>query len=100
VFKQEFFRIKCKNKMDQYKTYQQQKMDFLDNLQPDDLRNGESFNQMGAILDNINEAFYNAKINNKNPEEFINKSLTNLFRENSQAIASAKNLAQIYSQTK
>ncbi len=86
--------------MDQHKKYQQEKMNFLDSLQPDDLRNGESFNQMEKILDNINQAFYVATINNKNPEDSINKSLTNLFRENSPAIALAMNLAQTYLQTK
>jgi hypothetical protein len=76
--------------------YQRQKTDFLDNLQPDDLRNAESFNQTEAIIDKLNESFYRAVINKKNPEEFINKAMSNLFRENSPAIIKAINLANLY----
>ncbi len=75
-------------------------MDFLDNLQPDDLRNGESFNQLETIIENINKALINNIISGKNPSEFINKSLNNLFRENSSAKAKAINLANFYLQIK
>jgi hypothetical protein len=78
------------------KNYRQQKMDFLDNLQPDDLRNGESFNQAEAIIDKINQALHNAVLNQKNPAEFIKKSLATLFRENSPAIKKATELAELY----
>lgn len=78
------------------KNYQQQKMNFLDNLHPDDLRNGESFNQLEMIIDNINQALCDHIINKKNPTEFIYKSLNNLFREDSPARALAVNLANVY----
>ena len=80
--------------------YQKQKIEFLDNLQPDDLRNGESFNQAEAIIDNINKALYNAILNKKDRGEFIDKALTNLFREDSSAIKKARDLADIYLKTK
>lgn len=76
--------------------YKQQKADFLDSLQPDDFRNGGSFNQLEMIFDELNEAFLQATINKKNPEEFIAKALRHLFRENSSAIAKAIDLANSY----
>lgn len=76
--------------------YDQQKADFLDSLQPDDLRNGGSFNQAEIIFDELNHAFFQATINQKNPEEFITKALRHLFRENSPAIEKAIKLANTY----
>lgn len=76
--------------------YQEQKMDFLDSLQPYELRNGESFNQLEMIIDNINQAFYRAFLNKENHEEFIKKAFTNLFREESPAIEKAIDLAKFY----
>ncbi len=76
--------------------YQQQKADFLDSLQPDDLRNGESFNRLETIIDQLNEAFYQAVISKKDPEEFIKKAMANLFREDSLAITKAINLSNLY----
>jgi hypothetical protein len=76
--------------------YEQQKADFLDSLQPDDLRNGGSFNQAEIIFDELNNAFLQATINQKNPQEFIAKALNHLFRENSPAIAKAISLANSY----
>ena len=76
--------------------YKQQKADFLDGLQPDDLRNGGSFNQAEIIFDELNHAFLQATINQKNPQEFIAKALNHLFRENSPAIAKAISLANAY----
>ncbi|MES2677466.1 MAG: hypothetical protein V4612_04040 [Pseudomonadota bacterium] len=78
------------------KNYQQQKMIFLDNLAPDDLRNGESFNQVEMIIDNIHQALCKAIANQKNPQEFLNKALENLFREGSCAKAKAIDLTNIY----
>ncbi|NBV06760.1 MAG: hypothetical protein EBS06_05950 [Proteobacteria bacterium] len=80
--------------------YQQQKTDFLDNLQPDDFRNGSSFNQAEIIIDEINKALYQAFLRKENPEEFIKKAVGNLFRENSQVAAKAINLANIYLEIK
>jgi len=76
--------------------YQQQKMDFLDSLQPDDFRNGGSFNQASDIIEQLNKALHRAALNKENPVEFITKAVTHLFRENSPAVAKAINLAQIY----
>ena len=76
--------------------YYQQKMNFLDNLAPDDLRNGESFNQVEMIIDNIHQALYSAIMNQKNPTEFLSKALENLFREGSSAKEQAICLANIY----
>ena len=76
--------------------YHQKKMDFLDSLEPDDLRNGESFNQMEAIIDSLNESF----LKSANAEESIKKAVTNLFRVNSPAIAKAIDLAKTYLEIK
>jgi hypothetical protein len=76
--------------------YEQQKADFLDSLQPDDLRNGGSFNCAEIIFDELNSAYFQAVINQKNPQEFISKALSHLFRENSPAIAKAISLANAY----
>ena len=76
--------------------YQQQKTDFLDSLQPDDFRNGGSFNQASDIIEQLNKALYRAALNKENTTEFITKAMTHLFRENSPAVAKAINLAQVY----
>ena len=78
------------------KNYQQQKMDFLDSLEPNDFRNGGSFNQAEIIIDELNNALHHAVSNQENPEEFMHKALTNLFRENSPAIAKATDLFGVY----
>lgn len=81
--------------------YQQQKIKFLDNLQPDDFRNGGSFNQAEIIIDKLNNALYRAVIDKKeDPEKFIRKAVTHLFRDNSLVIEKAINLAMFYLQTK
>lgn len=71
-------------------------MDFLDSLQPDDFRNGGTFNQSEKIIDELNEAFYNAALNKKNPTDFIKKAAHNLFRENSTAAEKLIKLSQTY----
>lgn len=76
--------------------YQSQKTEFLDNLEPDDFRNGASFNQAEEILDNVLEALYNAVLKGKDAEEFINKAMNNLFRENSLARLKAIELARSF----
>ena len=76
--------------------YERQKADFLDNLQPDDFRNGGSFNQAEIIIDQLNKSLHQAVQRNEDPEEFIRKAVTHLFRENSPAIEKAINLSKIY----
>lgn len=76
--------------------YTKQKMAFLDNLQPDDFRNGGSFNDASGIIEQINKAYYKSFINDEGFEEFLKKALGNLFRENSDAINKAINLANSY----
>ena len=41
--------------MTKAENYQKQKMEFLDSLQPDDFRNGGSFNQAEIIIDDLNK---------------------------------------------
>jgi hypothetical protein len=72
--------------------YRQQKMEFLDSLQPDDFRNGGSFNQAEIIIDELIEA----AITKQNPQEFMAKALSHLFRENSAAVKKAIEFAEIY----
>lgn len=60
-------------------TYQQKKLEFLDTLKPDDFRNGGSFNQAEEIIDELLQA----AMTKKNPQEFIIKAASHLFRENS-----------------
>ncbi len=84
-----------KNKSAQ-ENYAKQKADFLDNLQPDDFRNGGSFNQAEIIIDQLNKAIYRASLNQENAEEFIKKAVMHLFREGSPAVEKAVNLARIY----
>jgi hypothetical protein len=78
------------------KKYQQHKTDFLDSLQPDDFRNGGSFNQAELIIDQINKALLSAKCNQKNSRESIKKAISHLFRENSPAAEKAIALSEIY----
>jgi hypothetical protein len=82
------------------KNYHQQKMNFLDEIHPDDLRNGESFNQLEQIIDNINQAFHTKTTTSDNSNIFLTKSLATLFRENSPAIDKSEELAQVYLQEK
>ncbi len=76
--------------------YQQQKMAFLDSLQPDDFRNGGSFNQAEIIIDDLNKALCRAVIKQENAQDFIAKAAKNLFREGSPAVERAINLANFY----
>lgn len=78
------------------KNNQQQKMDFLDRLEPDDLRNGENFNQIDKIIEHISQSLLQAIANKENPDEFINKAVKNLFRENSPALEKATRLLKNY----
>ncbi len=76
--------------------YQQQKMAFLDSLQPDDFRNGGSFNQAENIIDDLNKALRRAVTKQENAQDFIAKAAKNLFRENSAAAEGIIALANIY----
>ena len=76
--------------------YKQLKTDFLDNLLPDDFRNGGSFNQADMIIEHLNKALYNAVMKNENGEEYIKKAVTHLFREDSLAVAKAIELSRVY----
>jgi len=80
--------------------YHQEKTNFLDSLQPDDFRNGGSFNQAEIIIDELNKALYRAVLNKENAEEFITKAVTHLFREGSPAVAKAINLSHSFLKTK
>ncbi len=75
--------------------YQQQKREFLDSLSPDDFRNAATFNQAEIIIDQINKSV----IGKKNPDEFIKKAITHLFREGSPAVDKAVNLYKTYIDT-
>jgi hypothetical protein len=87
----------CVNIFDKImENYKRQKMDFLDSLQPNDFRNGGSFNQAEIIIDKLNEGLYKAVINKKDGDEFINKAAENLFRNDSPAIEKAINLSKAY----
>jgi len=76
--------------------YQKQRADFLDNLLPDDFRNPGSFNQAGIIIDQLNKSLQRALSKEENPQEFIKKAITHLFRENSSAVEKAINLSNAY----
>ena len=76
--------------------YQKQRADFLDNLLPDDFRNPGSFNQAGIIIDQLNKSFHRALLKEKNPQEFIKKAVTHLFREKSLAVEKAISLSNAY----
>ena len=81
------------------KNYAQQKANFLDNLQPDDFRNGGSFNQAEFIIDELNKALHKVVCNGGNADEFIKKAVGNLFREGSAAAGQAAALAKVYLQS-
>ena len=76
--------------------YTKQKTDFLDSLQPNDFRNGGSFNQAEIIIDKLNESLLKAVLNKKNSENFIEKAASNLFRNDSPAIEKAIKLSKAY----
>ncbi len=78
------------------KKFQQEKADFLDSLQPDDFRNGASFNGAEEIIDQLHKALLQHAKNHDNYEAFITKALSNLFRENSHAKIKAFQLAKLY----
>ena len=80
--------------------YQQLKTDFLDNLLPDDFRNGGSFNQADMIIEQLNKALHNAVVRGENGEEYIKKAVTHLFREGSEAVEKAIELSRIYLEMK
>lgn len=70
------------------KDYQKLKMEFLDSLQPNDFRNGSSFNQAELIIDELNKSL----IGKENPEEFLRKAVSHLFRQDSPAVEKAMDL--------
>lgn len=78
-----------KIKMTKAENYQKQKMEFLDSLQPDDFRNGGSFNQAELIIDELCKA----ASHKENPQEFIEKAAMHLFRENSSVVVKIVSLA-------
>lgn len=78
-----------KIKMTKAENYQKQKMEFLDSLQPDDFRNGGSFNQAELIIDELCKA----ASHKENPQEFIEKAAIHLFRENSSVVVKIVSLA-------
>jgi len=80
--------------------YKEQKIDFLDELQPDDFRNGGSFNQAEIILEQLNKGAYRAVLAKEDPQEFVAKAVTHLFRENSHAVKKAINLSNAYIEMK
>ncbi|MBU6339562.1 MAG: hypothetical protein KGQ36_06315 [Rickettsiales bacterium] len=81
-------------------TYEKQKIDFLDSLHPDDLRNAATFNQMEKIIEQLNKSIYQVAINKKDSEQFITKAAINLFRKDSPAIERLINLSKFYLETK
>ena len=78
-----------KNNQEKTANYRKQKMDFLDELQPDDFRNGGSFNQADMIMDELAKAALKHALKQENSEEFISKAVSHLFRENSPAVKKA-----------
>lgn len=83
-----------------FENYKRQKMDFLDSLQPDDFRNGGSFNQAEIIFEQLNKSAYQAFLNQEDSEEFIKKAAIHLFREGSLAVEKLLNLTRIYLEIK
>lgn len=77
-------------------SYKQIKSNFLDNLQPDDFRNGGSFNQAEIIIDSLSEALKRAVASKEDPQKFIQKAVSNLFRDGSLAQQKAAELLNIY----
>ena len=49
-----------------------------------------------SIINKIHKSLHQAILNNKDPEEYIEKSFSNLFRENSDALQKAKVLSKLY----
>ncbi|MFT6332398.1 MAG: hypothetical protein ACJAW3_000733 [Lentimonas sp.] len=80
--------------------YRKKRNEFLDEVLPDDLINGENFNQLGEIIDKINASYMNHKINQTNSDEFIKKATKSLFREDSSAIKKLINLVNIFADIK
>lgn len=80
--------------------YRQQKMAFLDSLQPNDFRNGGSFNQAEIIIDQLNQSLYRALLNQEDPTDFIKKAVSHLFRQDSPAVEQAINLSNSYLEMK
>jgi hypothetical protein len=78
------------------KIYHQKKADFLDNLSPDDLINGENFNLVEDIIEKINQAYFQHFLRHEDHQEFIKKAFKNLFRPNSLTTKKAIDLAEIY----
>ncbi len=76
--------------------YKQQKTEFLDSLQPDDFRNGGSFNQAEQVIDQLYKALLKHAKNQDDTEEFITKAVTHLFREGSPAVAKAISLSKTF----
>ncbi len=76
--------------------YQNEKVSFLDDLHPNDFRNGASFNQAELIVETLNKAMYSSFLKKENPEEFIKKAALNLFRQDSPAIAKLMKLSRCY----
>lgn len=92
----DFGALKIKNMSNKVENYQKQRADFLDNLLPDDFRNPGSFNQAGIIIDQLNKSLHRALSKEENPQEFIKKAVTHLFRENSLAVEKAISLSNAY----
>lgn len=78
------------------KNYKKQKSEFLDNLQPDDFRNGGSFNQAGSIIDHLNKSLHQAIKNNEDASNFMQKAAENLFRNDSPAVEKLLKLSHAY----
>ncbi len=76
--------------------YAQKKSEFLDSLEPDDFRNAGSFNQAEQIIDQLYKSLFNAVEKNENPQEFIIKAVTHLFRADSLAAGKAIELSKSY----
>ncbi len=78
------------------KKFHEERSAFLDSLQPDDFRNGASFNSSAEIIDQLNNAFLQRAKNCQDQDEFMQKALDHLFRDNSSAKEKAFNLAKSY----
>lgn len=87
--------IQEKNK-ELLQNYQRQKNEFLDNLQPDDFRNGGSFNQAGSIIEQLHKSLHQAIKNNEDTSNFMQKAAENLFRTESPAVEKLIKLSNSY----
>ncbi len=92
--------IKMSNEQELAAKYQRQKMDFLDNLQPNDFRNGGSFNQAEIIIEQLNKSLHRAVLKQENSDDFIKKAVTHLFRADSPAVEQAIDLSKTYLEMK